>query len=135
MWWNLRSAPIKDIRLRTSPLYAPWVELGPRGYRSKGPGGWSFLEAPGIYTVKLTVGGREFTQQLEVKKDPHSEGSEADIHAQVALMRKIVEDANRLADMINQIEWIRKQLRDLKDVLAGANDARTIVEAADELPF
>ena len=133
VWWNLRSEPIKDIRLRTSPLYAPWVELGPMGYRYKAPGGWSFLEPPGIYTVKLTVGGREFTQQLEVKKDPHSEGSEADIHAQVALMRKILEDANRLADMINQIEWIRKQLRDLKDVLAGTNDARTIVEAADEL--
>jgi hypothetical protein len=134
VWWDLSSQPIKEIQLRTSPLYAPWVELGPKGYRTKFPGGWSFFrEPPGTYTVKLIIGMQEFTQQLKVRKDPNSEGSEADIKVQVALLREISKDINSLVDMINQIEWIRKQLYDLKAALAENEGVRENIEGVEEL--
>jgi len=134
VWWDLSSQPIKEIRLRTTPLDAPWVEIGPKGYRTRFPGGWSFFkEPPGSYTVKLIIGRQEFTQQLEVRKDPNSEGSEADIRVQVALLREISKDINSLVGMINQIEWIRKQLYDLKAELVENEGAGVIIEGTDKL--
>ncbi|MGH9873818.1 MAG: hypothetical protein ACRD9S_15315 [Pyrinomonadaceae bacterium] len=70
----------------------------------------SVLMPPGTYTVKLSVGDAESTQQLVVRKDPNSEGSEADINAQVAMIFDLRKDLETAADMVNQIEVIRSQL-------------------------
>ena len=34
--WNLRSEPSTQVRLRNTPLYADWVDLGEEGWRSGG---------------------------------------------------------------------------------------------------
>lgn len=132
IFWDLRSEETKEIRLRTPPLHAPWVKLGDEGYRTRGPR-FSILEPPGTYTVKLTVDGQELSQKLEVRKDPHSEGTEADIEAQVTTLRELREALNTTVDTIHRIEWTRKQLYDLKGVLKEDDNAQPVLDAADEL--
>ena len=133
VWWNLRSEPSVEIKLRTKPIYGEWVDLGDERWRSGG-GEITILEPPGSYTVVLDVDGQEQRQPLEVRKDPNSEGSEADIAAQLALVRQLRDDHEQVAGAVNQLEWIRRQLYDLKDVLeAAGDDKQALIEAADEV--
>ncbi len=131
IWWNFRSEPSMEVRLRTKPLYADWVDLGDDGWRSGG-GQITILEPPGTYTVVLEVDGREQRQQLTVRKDPNSEGTESDIAEQVALLRRMQADADAAATVVNEIEWIRRQLGDLDDVLESRGETE-MVGAAGEL--
>ena len=132
VWWNLQDEPSPSVVLRTKPLYADWYDLGPDRRRSGG-GGLSMLVAPGTYAVTLEVDGRSHTQQLRVLKDPNSSGTEADIRAQLALFDDIRTDHAEAAGMVNRIEWARRQLYDLGDVLAERGDAADLLEASAAL--
>jgi hypothetical protein len=131
-WWNLQDDPSPEIKLRTKPLYADWVDLGPEGWRSGGQG-ISMLVAPGTYSVTLEVDGRSQTQQLRVLKDPNSTGTEADIRAQLAVFSEVRDNYRAATAMVNEIEWVRRQLYDLSDLLEDRGDEPGIVEAAAEL--
>jgi hypothetical protein len=135
IWWNLRYEPSKEPKLRTSPLYAPYVKVRPQGWRPlvNWGGRFSPLAAPRAYTVKLTIGDKEFAQRLSVKKDPHSAGSKADIQTQVERLLEIRDNMNTTVDMINQIEQIRKQLNDLIIPLREDKSTLPIVTAGYEL--
>jgi hypothetical protein len=136
VWWDLRTEPSTEIKLRTSPLYADWVELNDDRWRPA-PRGTSItvLSAPGTYTVTLVVDGVESSQSLEVLKDPHSEGSLADVLQQTAMLSDLRNDLSEAAGMVNQIEWARRQLYDTRAVLEdrGANEeALLAVEQLDQ---
>ncbi len=133
VWWNLRGEESTQIKLRTKPLHAPWVEFGEERWRPAPRDRISVLAPPGTYAVTLEVNGQEFTRDLQVLKDPNSEGTEADIRTQTAMMSEVWDDMNTTADMINRIEWIRRQVYDLKAVLADQGDADEIVAAVEEL--
>ena len=123
--WDLKYSPAGDIRLRTSPIYAPWDAPGPDG-RAAG-GRLVLLAPPGNYTVKLSAGGQEFTQTLKVLKDPHSTGTEADIRAQFTFMQAIRDNLTSVGEMINQLETVRKQLQDVANTQASVkNEAQTL---------
>jgi photosystem II stability/assembly factor-like uncharacterized protein len=109
--WDLRFAPSEEIRLRTPPIYGSWMRVPPDG-RTAG-GRMTILAPPGVYTIKLTVGGKDFLQKLTVLKDPHSAGTEADIRAQFTFLEKLRDNLNAAADMINDVEILRKQVADL----------------------
>jgi hypothetical protein len=67
VYWDLRYDPSTEIKLRTSPLYAPWLRVGAEGtrpYPGGGGGRLPLLAPPGTYTVKLSAGGRDYTQKL-----------------------------------------------------------------------
>jgi hypothetical protein len=83
--------------------------------------------------VKLTVGEKEFTQNLIVKKDPNSAGSVEDIKAQVKVLLEIHDNMNTIAKMINKIEWIRKQIYDLQEILLGDKNAEQILNKSIDL--
>ncbi len=104
----------------------------PETFRTSGPR-VSITEPPGAYSVTLLVGDREFTEPLTVRKDPNSEGSTADIRAQVALARELRGDLDTTANMINRIEVVRRQWHDLKSIVSDRGDAKVIVDATDEL--
>jgi hypothetical protein len=128
--WNLRHFPADQAKLRTKPPGNPHVVEEKRFLGLWETEGWypvlswgtsggfrGFLAAPGTYTVKLTTGGMEYTRQLEIIKDPNSEGTIQGIKEQVSMQKDIRADLNNVTHMINQIEWMRRQLYDLSDVM------------------
>ena len=110
--WDLRFTPSEEIRLRTPPIYGSWMRIPPDG-RTAG-GRMTMLAPPGVYTIKLTVGGKDFKQNLTVLKDPHSAGTEEDLRAQFTFLEALRGNLNAAADMVNQVEILRKQVEDLK---------------------
>jgi hypothetical protein len=131
--WDLQGEPSTEIVLRTKPLYADWFNMGDKRRRDSGQPRISVLAPPGTYTVALKVGSEVMTQSLEVLKDPNTEGTEADIQVQTAMMTELREDMNQAADAVNQIELLRRQLEDLRDVMADRDDAETVTASADSL--
>ncbi len=133
IWWNLRNEPSQRTMLRTSPLYAPHVKVGPDGWRPSRGRPISFRVAPATYRVKLVVDEQELTRPLVVEKDPKSAGTEADIQAQITILRELWETSNAVANRINQIESVRKQIYDLNARLKDNEEASTIIAAGEEL--
>jgi photosystem II stability/assembly factor-like uncharacterized protein len=138
VWWNFRGPDAKPILYRTKPQFADWMPM-PEVARQAG-GGFFFgggggpRQPPGTYTVTLVVDGEDAgSQELTVLRDPNAEGSMADILAQKALLDDIVDDRNRLADLVNQIELLRRQIYDLRPVLEDAGDAEDVIEAGEAL--
>ncbi|MGE5243617.1 MAG: WD40/YVTN/BNR-like repeat-containing protein [Betaproteobacteria bacterium] len=136
-WWDLRYDPNKRAELRTAPPGEPWVSLGPDGSRPLVTWGRGVVQptvAPGKYTVKVKVGTRELSAPLTVLKDPHSGWSEQDIARQVALGLELRDEINGAVDMINQIEWRRRQLEDAQGMYAseGKEAERKAAKAAEE---
>jgi photosystem II stability/assembly factor-like uncharacterized protein len=132
VWWDLQGEAGTPIRMRTTPLYADWVDLGPDRVRQVGSGP-GILQPPGTYTVTLEVEGQELVRELQVLKDPNSEGTLEDIRAQTAMMMELREDFDSAADAINQIEWIRRQLYDLADILEDQGEAGDLIANAEGL--
>ncbi len=136
VYWDLRAEPSTQIKLRTTPLYADWVDLGPERWRPA-PRGTSIstLSPPGEYTVTLVVDGQESSRTLTVLKDPNSEGSQDDILAQNALVVALRDELSEAAEMVNRIEWTRRQLYDTRAVLEDQDegDNSELLEAAEAL--
>jgi photosystem II stability/assembly factor-like uncharacterized protein len=129
VYWNLRDTPSKGVVLRTSPLYAPEVRVNPDGTREGGGGRMAILQPPGSYTVKLLVGGRDYSQPLVVRKDPHSAGTEAEIEAQHRMLLDVRRDLDAAVDAVNSAELVRSQIYSL---MAIVDDAE-LKQAADDL--
>jgi hypothetical protein len=132
VWWDLEGENSTPVRMRTTPMYAEWMDLGPERVRVI-DNGMSVLQPPGTYTVTLDVDGQASTASLEVRKDPNSAGTLADIRAQTALLEEMRGEHDRAAKAINQIEWVRRQLQDLKAVLADQGGAGDLIQAATAL--
>jgi photosystem II stability/assembly factor-like uncharacterized protein len=136
VWWDLRFDRTDEVKLRTTPQFAPWVQLGDSGWRSAPDLGRMAIPAPpGSYAVRLKVGDREFTQPLVVRKDPNSAGTEADIAAQTRLLVSLREDYSVVVGMVNALEAARSQLVALAKLHGaeawGDASVRTAAEALD----
>src|SRR5437016_1632396 len=117
--WDLHHDGPRLVRLRTTPPENPYIWEEPRfhgkdwrpithwGMRTKlsGP-----LVVPGQYTVKLTVDDQSVTAPLEVVRDPKTPATDRELAASVKLQLRIRDDVSKAADMVNNIEWARKQL-------------------------
>jgi photosystem II stability/assembly factor-like uncharacterized protein len=121
--WNMDYEGPRVIALRTVPPEDPhiWEEERFKGKDSRGITHWGMpveqagpLAAPGKYTVKMTVDGQSFQEPLEVLIDPHSPGTQQSIDATLQLQLRIRADVTKVSDMVNQIEFMRKQLADLE---------------------
>ncbi|HXV87114.1 MAG TPA: hypothetical protein VD793_10460, partial [Gemmatimonadales bacterium] len=107
-----------------------WFEVPPEGRSAPGLGQFSVLMPPGTYTVKLMVGGQEFSQPLEVRKDPNSGGSLEEVRTQVARLHDLQGDMNAAVDLYNQAEMIRVQLQGLQRALGTDGSVAADVRAA-----
>ncbi len=136
VYWDLRGEPTKQVRMRTNPLYGHELPLGEDGTRSPGGfggGGLTILQPPGNYTVKLTIGGRDYTQPLTVRKDPHSGGTEADIQTQVTVLSDLAGNINTTIDAVNQLEYVRAQLQTTMKSLPDGELKRAAAELEAKL--
>jgi photosystem II stability/assembly factor-like uncharacterized protein len=133
VWWDLREEPSTEMVVRTKPLHADWMNMGDKRSKSApSVASLSPLVKPGSYTVVMKVGDKEYTQPLKVLKDPNSEASEADITAQYTFVSEIKQDLSNAADMINQLEWIRRQGADLKSIAEDQKN-KEVVKAIEVL--
>jgi photosystem II stability/assembly factor-like uncharacterized protein len=88
------------------------------------------LALPGIYTLKLTVDGKSYTQTLTVKNDPRSPATAADLRAQHELQMKITSGAAEAWDGYQQVAAMRAAVATL---LSGnpPSDVATAAKAFD----
>ncbi|MCX6538437.1 MAG: hypothetical protein NT151_05815 [Acidobacteria bacterium] len=71
------------------------------------------LALPGVYTLKLAVNGKAYTQTVTVKNDPRSPATAADLRAQHALQMKLVDGIKEAWDAYNQVAAMRAAVADL----------------------
>jgi len=89
-----RGLPIAAVAHNTVPVpNAPWV-------------------MPGGYTVKLTVGGKSYTQSLRVRMDPRVTTPEAGIAQQFALSKEMYDGMVAVNDALGRLREIRAQVGD-----------------------
>ncbi len=128
--WDLRYAPPKLIRLRTTPSTNPhvWDALRFLGKAWRPITHWGIREAevgpmvaPGTYTVKVTVDGHTGSQPLEVLASPRTPGTPAQTEETVKMLLHIRDNITAVSDMVNQIEWLRKQLQTIEAMLKQEN--------------
>ncbi len=83
------------------------------------------LVNPGKYTIQVTVKGQTYKQPIEILKSPKTAATEAELEASLKLQLRIREDITATSDMVNRLEWMRKQLDDDRKMLrtqaGGAN--------------
>ena len=131
VYWDLEDEPSPQLRLLTPPMYAEYIQVGPDGRPAEGTGRLSILQAPGTYTVKLTVGGAEQTRTLEVRKDPHSGGTEAEIAEQNRFLSAVKADLETAAAAVRRIEAMRIQLQTLARFTSD-QEAKTAAVALEQ---
>jgi hypothetical protein len=133
-YWDLRNDTTRSARLRTKPLYNEEFELSADGTRSAPDGGpMTVLMPPGRYTVRLTVNGTPYTQPLEVRKDPSSAASLAEIHDQLRTLMGIQRDVAATAEMLNTIESVRAQVQALARQITSDASMADVRSSGDSL--
>jgi hypothetical protein len=102
--WDLHYAPLEWL----PPQYPISAIYGDTWREPRGP--WVM---PGDYIVKLTVGGKSYTQPLTVKMDPRVKTSEDGLVAQHTIAMRCYEGLTQIHDALEQVRKLRAQLRDL----------------------
>jgi photosystem II stability/assembly factor-like uncharacterized protein len=136
VWWDLRSEPSTEVKPRTPPLYAGDFKMNPDGTRRFAMAGSSRLSPlmpPGTYSVTLTAAGQTATENLVVRKDPNTAGTESDIQAQTKTILAVRETMSRTADLINRAEAIRAQIGNVKTFVGDDAAAKELIAAGEEL--
>jgi photosystem II stability/assembly factor-like uncharacterized protein len=140
--WDLRYDKPKLVELRTTPPENPriWDEPRFEKMQTRAITHWGLapaevgpIAAPGKYTVRLTVDGQSYSQPLELLRPPTSHGSDADLEASVRLQVKLRDDISTVSGMVNQIEWMRKQLEDDRKPLAGQGAKEALLKAMNDI--
>ena len=128
MVWDFRHEPTTVPVLRNPPPSMPWVPLNEKGERvlyswdldlnggKRGP-----RAIPGEYTLQLTAHGQTLKEQLVVLKDPTNEATPEDISQQVKLSLDLKSMINQTVDMINNIEWMRQDIKSLQEAELDEN--------------
>ena len=88
------------------------------------------LVPPGIYTVRLSAGGKSLTQPLSVRQDPRVTASAGDLSRQYELAARTAEEMNRAAGALAEIHALRKRL-DTARKSAGSSESAKAVAALD----
>jgi photosystem II stability/assembly factor-like uncharacterized protein len=140
--WDLRYDPPKQVAFRTTPPDNPhiWEEPRFKGRDTRPVVHWGIegaqvtgpIVTPGKYGVRMHVGGQTFTRSIDVIRDPSISASDADLQASTAMQIRIRDDMNASADMVNNLEVVRKQIEDDLKANAGKPEAVRALKALDD---
>ena len=97
--WDLRHAPAEEF-----PGLVLWNRGGMRG--PKVP--------PGNYRVRLTIGSWAMTQPLEIRRDPRSRSTDADLVAQSEFLLGVRDKLTETHGAIRRLRALRGPLGDVK---------------------
>lgn len=148
--WDMHYDAPRMVTLRTIPPEDPhiWEEARFRGKDERPVTHWGMervptpMAVPGKYEARITVDGKTFTQPVTILMDPNCPSTQADLEASVKLQLQIGGDIGKVSDMINTIEWMRKQLADVEKMFAGneadkqrAEDARKMDQKMQDVEY
>ncbi len=89
---------------------------------------------PGTYKVRLRVGGEDYEQQFEIRKDPRVSASLEDLQRQFALMLEIHKKLGEITNSVTEIRALRSHLDDaLHHAPSGSHEAATATQLNKEL--
>jgi hypothetical protein len=88
---------------------------------------------PGTYIAKLTVGDQSVTAPFEVRQDPRSSASAADLKAQFDFVQTTLAKLSEVNEQISKVRDVRKQLTDVKKRVGSAKESKPVVDAANDL--
>jgi len=116
-----------DLRYDAPPAFTHSFEINANpGLTPASPEGP--IAPPGVYTVKLTVDGRSYTQHVTVTNDPRSPATLADIRAEHELQMQFYDAARAAWNGYEQVSAMRRSLAPYmhasgpsSDVVAAAN--------------
>ena len=140
--WDMHYEPPKLVELRTTPAENPHIWEEPRFEKAETrpithwgiqPAEVGPIVAPGKYTVRLTVDGQSYTQPLEILRPPDSHGSDADLQASVRLQLRLRNDISSTSGMVNEIEWMRKQLEDSRKPIAADDSKAALLKSMSDI--
>ncbi len=126
VYWDLRYAPPKLIQLRTTPSTNRhvWNDLRFLGKESRPITHWGIKEAevgplvaPGTYTARVTAGGKTYTRSITVLASPNAPEAPAQTAARIKMLLHLRNDISSVSAMVNQAEWLRKQLQTVEAML------------------
>jgi hypothetical protein len=126
--WDLRWTPPLAVALRTTPPENPHIweeprfqgsETRPVAHKGIEQAQFGPIAAPGHYTVELHWDDKTYAQPLDIALPPNSHGTEADVQSSVRLQLQLRADINAVAEMVNQIEVLRKQIHDQRKASAA----------------
>jgi photosystem II stability/assembly factor-like uncharacterized protein len=82
---------------------------------------------PGVYQVTMIVGGKRFTKPVEVRNDPRSEMTPAQVTAQYDAAQSIEKTQQRVTHVIGEADELLRQLGAVQTTLRAAGNARDSV--------
>jgi len=122
--WDL-TYPAPDVLTRDYPISAIYHDT------SRYPLGATVL--PGPYKVVLTVGGKSYSQPLNIRMDPRVKTLPEDLAKQFELDRKIADALHRNYEALQQLRSLRAQLKSLVGHEANKAKPAAIAKTAGEL--
>jgi photosystem II stability/assembly factor-like uncharacterized protein len=94
---------------------------------------------PGAYQVKLTVGDQSMTAPFDVKQEPRTSVSAAELKAQFDFVKgvydklsQVNESITRIREVRTQLGAVKKRVGDAKDIVTAANDLDKKMTAVEE---
>jgi len=111
-----------DLRMDDPPAFSHSYEINANPELTP-PSPEGPLVAPGVYTIKLTVNGKSYTQPVTVVNDPRSPATVVDVRAQVALQTKIVNAMRETWDGYNKVAALRAPLAGDSSAAGKARDS------------
>jgi photosystem II stability/assembly factor-like uncharacterized protein len=106
--WDIRYQPIPGVGSRFGEEGLP-ISATPH---NTAPSANTPFVAPGAYTVRLTVGGKTYTQPITVEQDPRSTASPTAMREVYAVTDSMYWTLSRLHESIGQARTLRQQLSD-----------------------
>ncbi|MFY9820791.1 MAG: glycosyl hydrolase [Thermoanaerobaculia bacterium] len=91
------------------------------------------MAVPGRYQARLTAGGETLTQPFEIRKDPRSTATQADLEAQFQFLQGIHDKIGETHDAIRRIRDVRAQLQAIEKRLAKDDAQKPVVAAAKDV--
>jgi photosystem II stability/assembly factor-like uncharacterized protein len=88
---------------------------------------------PGTYTVRLTVGEESSTAPVQLKQDPRSSATPADLQAQFDFLLAANRKLTEIHEQIERIREVRAQLKDVRTRAGKDGSGKAIVDASKEL--
>jgi photosystem II stability/assembly factor-like uncharacterized protein len=88
---------------------------------------------PGMVQVRLTVGDQQKTVPLEVRQEPRTSASAADLKAQFDFVLGVHDKLSEVNEQITRIREVRKELGDVKKTVGDSKEGKPIITAASDL--